>query len=556
MDLVNSQQARRILDRLVGYKLSPFLWKKVKKGLSAGRVQSVATRLVVDREEEINAFVAKEYWNITALLHQQDRRDETFEAKFYGLNDQKLEINTKQEADDILTKAQTGKYVVKSVKEGQRKKNPPLPFTTSTLQQEANRKLGFTTRKTMMIAQQLYEGVDIEGVGYTGLITYLRTDSVRISEEARSACLAYISDVYGKEYAMYAKKKAAKKSGKVQDAHEAIRPTAVDFTPESLQGSLSRDQIRLYELIYKRFVASNMKPANYDTLSVEISCEDLLFTASGSRIAFEGYLKVYNNKTDEDKEYKLPALKEGEVLALEEVKAEQKFTQPPARYTEAGLVKALEERGIGRPSTYAPTIATIQNRGYVAIEEKKFLPTELGSLVTQLMKENFADIVDYDFTAQMEGELDNVAEGKADWVNVVSDFYTGFEKELEKAQNIEKVKLREEVTDVLCDKCGKNMVIKEGRYGKFLACPGFPDCRNIKPYNEEVDALCPKCGAKLVRRKTKKGRIFYGCLNYPDCDFSTWNTLSKEKCKTCDSLKFKKSRAKDAKAYCLKCDDE
>lgn len=554
MNLVNSQQARRILDRLVGYKLSPFLWNKIKKGLSAGRVQSVATRIIIDREQEINDFIPTEYWLLTAILKKSDD-DKKFEAKFYGVDNKKKEIGNKEEADEILKRIKGHDFIVDDIKQGTKQRNAPFAFTTSTLQQEANKKLGYTTKKTMMIAQQLYEGIDVKDIGYTGLITYLRTDSVRVSEEARDECLKFISETYGKEYAMYARKAASKK-GKVQDAHEAIRPTSILHTPQSIADSLNKDQYRLYDLIYKRFVASNMKPALYDVLTINILCNDVSFRATGSVITFEGYIKVYNNKTEEDEDNLLPVLLKNEVLQLKDLKNEQKFTLPPPRYNEASLVKTLEEKGIGRPSTYAATIATIQNRGYVVLQDKKFFPTELGVVVTNLMKENFKDIIDYDFTAQMENNLDKIAEGNEDWIKIIRDFYTNFEKELNKAQNIERIKIPDVVSDVKCDKCGSNMLIKEGRYGKFLACQSFPKCRNIKPLLEEINALCPKCAAPLVKKKTKKGKVFYGCSKYPDCDFSTWDLPTKEVCKTCGNLKFKKSRTKNAQVYCLKCDGE
>ncbi|MEL7569120.1 MAG: type I DNA topoisomerase [Eubacteriaceae bacterium] len=554
MNLVNSQQARRILDRLVGYKLSPFLWNKIKKGLSAGRVQSVATRIIVDREQEINDFIPQEYWLIAAILKKTDD-NKSFEAKFYGIDNKKKEISSKEEADDILSRIKGHDFIVDDIKQGTKQRNAPFAFTTSTLQQEANKKLGFTTKKTMMIAQQLYEGIDINDKGYTGLITYLRTDSVRISEEAKDECLKYICDTYGKEYAMYARKAAAKKAN-VQDAHEAIRPTSVLLSPQSIEDSLNKDQLKLYELIYKRFLASNMKPAVYDVLTVNILCNDVTFRATGSVITFEGYLKAYNNKTEEDEDNLLPSLSKNEYLNLVELKNEQKFTTPPPRYNEASLVKVLEEKGIGRPSTYATTIGTIQNRGYVSLEDKKFFPTDLGVLVTNLMKENFTDIIDYDFTAQMESNLDKIAEGDEEWIKVIRTFYDSFEKELSKAQNIEKIKIPDVISGIKCDKCGSNMLIKEGRYGKFLACQSFPNCKNIKPLLEEINAQCPKCGESLVKKKTKKGKIFYGCSKYPACDFSTWDIPTKEVCKTCGSLKFKKSRTKNAQAYCLKCDSE
>lgn len=554
MDLVNSQQARRILDRLVGYKLSPFLWNKVKKGLSAGRVQSVTTRMIVDREEEIENFVPKEYWLINALL-KKEAGEKSFQAKFYGVDGKKTEIKTKEEADAILKKVENGQYVVQKVKQSKRQKNAPFPFTTSTLQQEANKKLGFTTKKTMMIAQQLYEGVEIEGQGLTGLITYLRTDSIRVSEEARSAALAYITAQYGKEYAMYARRKTAKKDG-VQDAHEAIRPTMIELSPQSVTGSLSRDQARLYNLIYQRFLASNMKPAQYDVLTVDIACNEVLFRATGSVLVFDGYLKLYDNKTEEDQENMLPSLAEGDVLLLEKITSEQKFTLPPPRYTEASLVKALEERGIGRPSTYAATIATILNRRYVTLEEKKFKPTELGVIVTDVMKEYFKDIIDIDFTAQMESELDKISEGNVDWVELIGAFYQEFTQDLQKAEEMDKIKIPDVISGEKCEKCGSDMLVKDGRYGKFLACSAFPKCKNVKSILETIEAKCPKCGANLTKRRTKRGKIFYGCSAYPDCDYLTWSIPTKEKCEKCGSLKFKKTRAKNAKAACLVCDGE
>ncbi len=554
MDLVNSQQARRILDRLVGYKLSPFLWNKVKKGLSAGRVQSVTTRMIVDREEEIENFVPKEYWLINALL-KKEAEEKNFQAKFYGVDGKKTEIKTKEEADAILKKIENGQYVVQKVKQSKRQKNAPFPFTTSTLQQEANKKLGFTTKKTMMIAQQLYEGVEIEGQGLTGLITYLRTDSIRVSEEARLAALAYITAQHGKEYAMYARRKTAKKDG-VQDAHEAIRPTMIELSPQSVTGSLSRDQARLYNLIYQRFLASNMKSAQYDVLTVDIACNEVLFRATGSVLVFDGYLKLYDNKTEEDQENMLPSLAEGDVLLLEKITSEQKFTLPPPRYTEASLVKALEERGIGRPSTYAATIATILNRRYVTLEEKKFKPTELGVIVTDVMKEYFKDIIDIDFTAQMESELDKISEGNVDWVELIGAFYQEFTQDLQKAEEMDKIKIPDVISGEKCEKCGSDMLVKDGRYGKFLACSAFPKCKNVKSILETIEAKCPKCGANLTKRRTKRGKIFYGCSAYPDCDYLTWSIPTKEKCEKCGSLKFKKTRAKNEKAACLVCDGE
>lgn len=552
MDLVNSQQARRILDRLVGYKLSPFLWNKVKKGLSAGRVQSVTTRMIVDREEEIERFVPKEYWLISAFL-KKSAKEKSFEAKFYGVEGKKTEIKTEDEAKNILKKVENGKYVVQNVKQSKRQKNAPFPFTTSTLQQEANKKLGFTTKKTMMIAQQLYEGVDIAGQGSTGLITYLRTDSVRVSDEARASALAYITQQFGKEYAMYATRKTTKKGG-VQDAHEAIRPTMIVLSPQSIAGSLTRDQAKLYDLIYKRFLASNMKPAQYDVLTVNIVCNDVMFRATGSVLVFDGYLKLYDNKTEEDQENMLPPLAEGEVLLLDKMTSEQKFTLPPARYTEASLVKALEEKGIGRPSTYAATIATILNRQYVTLEEKKFKPTDLGIIVTDVMKEHFKDIIDIDFTAQMENRLDSVSEGNVNWVELIRKFYETFEQDLKKAETMDKIKIPDVISGEKCEKCGSDMLVKDGRYGKFLACSAFPKCKNVKSIIETVDAKCPQCGANLTKRKTKRGKIFYGCSAYPACDYLTWDVPTKEKCETCGSLKFKKARTKGAKAACLVCD--
>lgn len=543
MDLVDAQQARRVLDRLVGYQISPVLWKKVMRGLSAGRVQSAATRIIVDREEEIRAFVPEEYWPVSVMLSKMND-PAVFEAKLTKIGSRKADLTKEKDAMAVRKDLEEGTYRVKSVTESARKRKPSAPFTTSVLQQDAYRKCGFTTKKTMLIAQQLYEGLDIRGLGHVGLITYIRTDSVRIADEAKAAAKEYIVSRFGQEY--YSNNTYGKK-GNVQDAHEAIRPSDVHMEPESIKDSLTKDQYSLYSLIYRRFLSSQMSDAVYDTVSADIESGKYLFHASGSRLVFPGFLKMYDAEEGKE-EGMLPKISEGEMLDLKEVKTEQKFTQPPARYTEASLVKALEELGIGRPSTYAPTISTIQARNYVELEEKKFVPTDLGEAVTKLMKENFTDIVDVGFTAEMENRLDEIAGGRANWIDVVEDFYDGLKKELDNSENIARIKLPEVVTDEVCEICGRNLVIKTGRFGKFLACPGFPECKFTKPLVEKVNAHCPKCGAEVVVRKTKKGRTFYGCKAYPDCDFASWQKPSDKKCPECGEILYEAN--KTGKLYC------
>jgi DNA topoisomerase-1 len=555
MDLVDAQQARRVLDRIVGYKISPLLWRKVRKGLSAGRVQSVATRLICDREEEIEKFTPEEYWTILAKLTKEKARG-SFEAKFYGTGNEKIELKSQQQVDAILKEIEGEKFTVKKIKKGEKKKHPASPFTTSTLQQEAARKLGFPTKKTMIVAQQLYEGVDIKGVGALGLVTYIRTDSTRISSEAQQEARELIGSKYGQKYLpknirMYKNKSAS------QDAHEAIRPTHVSMDPGSIKTSLSNDQFKLYKLIWERFLASQMASAVYDTMTVEISAGAYIFRASGSKVKFAGFMTVYiegRDEESEESENNIPDISEGEVLNLKKIDPKQHFTQPPPRYTEATLVKALEEKGIGRPSTYAPTITTILARGYVEKEKKSLVPTELGKIVTDIMKNHFKDIVDIEFTAQMEKQLDDVEEGSKDWVQVIEDFYSPFVNVLKEADaQIEQVEIPDEVTDILCEKCGRNMVIKNGRFGKFLACPGFPACRNAKPILEEAGVSCPKCGGKVLIKKTRKGRKYLGCENYPDCNFMTWDKPTKESCPKCGNFLVKKF---SGKKVLLKCSSE
>lgn len=542
MDLVDAQQARRVLDRLVGYQISPVLWKKIMRGLSAGRVQSAATRIIVDREDEIRAFVPEEYWPLSVILTKKDDPTQ-FEAKLTKIGTRKADLKCEKDAMGLKEELEKETYSVRDVNTARRKRHPAAPFTTSVLQQDAYRKLGFTTKRTMLIAQQLYEGLEIKGQGNIGLITYIRTDSVRVADEARAAAKEYIIGRYGKDYYhsnVYGKK------GNVQDAHEAIRPSNISLEPEMVKDSLTREQYSLYSLIYKRFVASQMSDAVYDTVTADITAGRCLFRASGSRLIFPGFLRVYDAEEEKD-ENMLPALAKDEQLDLVKVVTEQKFTQPPPRYTEASLVKALEELGIGRPSTYAPTISTIQQRNYVEMEDRKFVPTDLGEAVIRLMKENFTDIVDVGFTAEMEQRLDEVAGGRQNWVDVVRDFYTDLKSELEQSENIQRVKLPEVETDEKCEVCGRNLIIKTGKFGKFLACPGFPECRFTKPLVEKVDAKCPKCGSEIVVRKTKKGRTFYGCKSYPDCDFASWNRPSDKRCPECGEMLYV---AKSGKLYC------
>lgn len=523
-NLVDAQQARRILDRIVGYKISPVLWKKVRKGLSAGRVQSVAVKLIVDREEEIERFIPEEYWNIYALLLDLDTK-KTFEAKFYGKANKKQQLHKQEEVDEILKQIENATYLVEEVKKGQKRRTPAPPFTTSTMQQEASRKLGFTLKKTMSVAQGLYEGVKIEEKGTVGLITYMRTDSTRISEEARTNAKQQIVSTYGEAYYenRYYKTKAES-----QDAHEAIRPTYIDLTPEKIKQSLSKDQYKLYSLIYNRFLASQMAAAVYDTISASISANNYWFKANGQSLKFKGFMTLYVEGKDnekEEEETQIPELKEKQEVKKEKLTPKQSFTEPPPRYTEASLVKALEEKEIGRPSTYSPTITTILERHYIEKEQKQLVPTELGKIVNKLLIENFGDVINVEFTAKIENEFDEIAEGKEPWKQMIENFYGPFEKEVEKVEKeLEHVELVEEVSDVPCNKCGKMMVIKYGRYGKFLACPGYPECKNAKPLVETIDVPCPKCGAKVQIRKTKKRRKYYICENNPSsCDYISWN---------------------------------
>ena len=544
MDLVDAQQARRVLDRIVGYKISPVLWAKVKRGLSAGRVQSVALRIIADREDEIAAFIPEEYWSLDANFNVKGEK-KPLTAKFYGTKDEKITIHNEEELHKILADLEEAEYEVVDVKRGERSKKAPLPFTPSTLQQEASKALNFATSKTMRIAQQLYEGVDIKGSGTVGLITYLRTDSTRISEEADANARAYVGKAYGEEYvAETASEQKQKNDGKnIQDAHEAIRPSDVTRVPAEIKESLTRDQFRLYQLIWKRFVASRMQPAKYETTSVKIGADDYRFTVSASKIIFEGFRLAYV-ESDEEKQsgnVMVNSIDKDSELTKESFDYKQHFTQPPAHYTEASLVKTLEELGIGRPSTYAPTISTIITRRYVAKENKNLYMTELGEVVNNIMKQSFASIVDVNFTAYMEGLLDMIAEGKVEWKSVISNFYPDLKEAVEKAEKeLETVKIEDEVTDVVCEECGRNMVIKYGPHGKFLACPGFPECRNTKPYLEKIGVACPKCGKDIVLRKTKKGRRYYGCEDNPECDFMSWQKPSEEKCPKCGSYMVEK----------------
>lgn len=556
MDLVNAQQARRILDRLVGYKISPLLWKKVKKGLSAGRVQSVAVKIIMDRENEISAFIPEEYWSITAKLKINET---AFEAKFHKLNGEKLELHREEEVNEILASIKGAAFEVAKVKEKERLRNPAAPFTTSSLQQEAARKLNFRAAKTMSVAQQLYEGVDLGKEGTVGLITYMRTDSTRIAESAQTEAKEYITDKYGDAFIPESPRQYSKKAANAQDAHEAIRPTSALRDPESIKAFTSRDQYRLYKLVWERFMASQMASAVLDTLTVDIQAAETTFRAVGSKIAFPGFMKVYvegnDDGTAEDDKF-LPPLQVGDQLTTEVIEPKQHFTQPPPRYTEARLVKTLEELGIGRPSTYAPTLETIQKRGYVAIEEKKFMPTELGELVIEQMEQFFPEILNVEFTANMENDLDHVEEGDEDWVRVLSQFYESFEKRLEVAEEeMKEIEIEDEVSDELCEKCGRHMVYKIGRFGKFLACSGFPECRNTKPIIKEIGVTCPKCKeGHVVERRSKKGRVFYGCNRYPECDFVSWDKPSMKPCPECQSMMIEKRSKQGIKLNCTACD--
>ena len=549
MKLVDAQQARRMLDRMVGYMISPLLWAKVKRGLSAGRVQSVALRMICDREEEINSFIPEEYWTLDAELKVPGSRKKLM-AHYYGDREGKKAISNKEELDQILGRLQGVSYEVKDVKLGERSKKAPIPFTTSTLQQEASKTLNFSTQKTMRLAQQLYEGVDVKGHGTIGLITYLRTDSTRISAEADAAARSYIAAQYGEQY-VSSEGTVRKSDVKIQDAHEAIRPTDISLTPVMVKDALPRDLFRLYQLIWKRFAASRMQPAVYETTSVKVAAGDQIFSLAASKIKFDGFMSVYTQDEDkEDKNVLAEKLEQGMQLECTDLESQQHFTQPPAHYTEASLVKALEEQGIGRPSTYAPTITTIIARRYVAKENKNLYVTELGEVVNRIMKQAFPSIVDLTFTANMEYLLDSIADGTVHWKTVIENFYPDLEEAVKTAEKeLESVKIADEVTDEICEVCGRNMVIKYGPHGKFLACPGFPDCKNTKPYLEKIGVACPKCGKDIVIRKSKKGRKYYGCEANPDCDFMTWQKPSTEKCPKCGQLMLEKGNK-------LLCSDE
>ena len=552
MDLVDAQQARRVLDRIVGYKISPFLWKKVRRGLSAGRVQSVAVRIIVDREEEIRAFIPEEYWTLDAKFSKQDK-SRIFDAVFYGNIKGKIKITDKEQSDKILAELENVQYSVSDVKKGTRQKSPPPPFITSTLQQDASRKHGFQARRTMKTAQELYEGVDVEGYGAIGLITYMRTDSTRISDDARNESEQFIKETYGQQY-LPEKRRFYKSKVSAQDAHEAIRPTMASLTPDKVKNNLSKDQYKLYKLIWERFIASQMANAVHDTVKVDINAGEYIFKASGYSVKFAGYTVLYeeSKETLDEKKNILPELKKGDLLNLNELKDNQHFTQPPPRYTEASLINALEEKGIGRPSTYAPTITTILKREYVEYENKNLKPTYLGEVITNLIKEYFKDIVDVDFTANMENQLDEVEEGSKPWKSTISNFYDGFETTLKNAEismDGTRIKIPDEETDEVCDLCGKTMVIKMGRFGKFMACSGYPECKNAKTLAKATKGFCPKCGARILAKKSKKGKAYFGCENNPNCDFMSWDEPVAELCPECGKSLLKK-KGKNAKLYC------
>jgi DNA topoisomerase I len=555
MDLVDAQQARRILDRLVGYNISPLLWKKVKKGLSAGRVQSVAVRLIIDREKEINSFNPEEYWTIDGDFL---KGIESFEASFFGVGGKKVELNSEAEVDKIFKQMNGNKFVVQSVTKKERKRNPAPPFTTSSLQQEAARKLNFRAKKTMMLAQQLYEGIELGKEGTVGLITYMRTDSTRISEVAQTEANQYIESTFGSEYLLEALRKEKKQTNS-QDAHEAVRPTSILRNPQSMKEFLSRDQLRLYKLIWERFIASQMASAVMDTMSVDLKNGDVIFRANGSKVKFPGFMKVYVEGTDdqtEDRDKMLPNLQEGDEVIKKDIEPKQHFTQPPPRYTEARLVKTLEELGIGRPSTFAPTLDTIQKRGYVALDNKRFIPTELGEIIHQLILEFFPEIIDVAFTVKMEQGLDDIEDGKINWVKIIDDFYRDFEIHLQKAEKeMAEVEIKDEPAGEDCEECQSPMVFKMGRYGKFMACSNFPDCRNTKPIVKEIGVKCPKCeNGNIIERKSKKRRIFYGCDQFPGCDFLSWDKPIARACPKCESLLVEKKLKKGVQVQCMECD--
>lgn len=553
LDLVNAQQARRILDRLVGYTLSPFLAKTIRRGLSAGRVQSVAVRIIVDREEAIRKFKPEEYWSIDAKLTAPGSKS-VFSASFYGDQNGEIKISSEEEANKILEAVRNEEFKTVIVKKGKKNKSPAPPFTTSTLQQEASRKLGFQAARTMKAAQELYEGVEIDGIGAVGLITYMRTDSLRISEDAVKEAVSFISEKWGDKY-LPSKPKVYKTKANAQDGHEAIRPTTISLTPADVEHSLTKDQYRLYKLIWERFIACQMANCVLNTTQATISAGDYLFKASGYHVGFDGFTVLYEESkdTEEEKGKDLPKLEVGTVLKLKDIAGNQHFTQPPPRFTEASLIKTLEENGIGRPSTYVPTISTITKREYVVREGKTLKPTELGEVITKLMKERFPDIVNVKFTAQLENDLDKVQSGDADWVDTLHGFYDDFEKTVKKAKEEMdgvKIKLKEDETDIICEKCGRRMVVKVGRYGKFIACPGYPECKNIKKIVNETGAECPKCGGKIIEKKSKRGRVFYGCSEYPNCDFVSWDPPSKEKCPVCGKTLMQK-KGKNKGLYCV-----
>ncbi|QHE52180.1 type I DNA topoisomerase [Pontibacillus sp. HMF3514] len=556
MDLVDAQQARRVLDRLVGYNISPLLWKKVKKGLSAGRVQSVAVKLINDRENEIKNFQPEEYWSIDGMFAKDK---EKFEGAFYGVQGKKQKLGSKEEVDKILSQMKGKDFSVDKVNKRERKRNPAAPFTTSSLQQEAARKLNFKAKKTMMLAQQLYEGIELsKKEGTVGLITYMRTDSTRVSDTAKKEAAQYVEEKYGKNFLGNGGTKG-KKSQNAQDAHEAVRPTSTIRDPKTMKQYLSRDQYRLYKLIWERFVASQMAPAVMDTMTVHLLNEGIEFRATGSKVKFKGFMKLYvegrdDNKKEEDK--LLPELEEGMTVKAESIEPNQHFTQPPPRYTEARLVRTLEEMGIGRPSTYAPTLDTIQRRGYVSLDSKRFVPTELGEIVIDILKEYFPEIINVDFTVEMEENLDAIEEGKKQWVQVIDEFYQGFEKRLDKAEKeMEEIEIKDEPAGEDCEECGHEMVYKMGRYGKFMACSNFPDCRNTKPILKEIGVDCPKCKeGNIVERKSKKNRTFYGCDRYPECDFISWDKPISRPCPKCSSLMVEKKSKKKVQVQCTECD--
>ena len=555
-NLVDAQQARRILDRLVGYEISPILWRNVKWGLSAGRVQSAALKLICDREEEVKAFIPKEFWTVDVVLKKGKKK---FPVKLLKYKDKKIEIECKDEANRIIQDLSKDKYRVATVKKGKKTKNPLPPFTTSTLQQDASRKLNFVTKRTMSIAQTLYEGVEIKGYGTVGLITYMRTDSVRISEEAQGKAREFITNSYGEEYIPSSPRNYKSKKN-IQDAHEAIRPSHVEITPEVAKSNLTPEQYKLYTLIWQRFVASQMAACELNTNSIDIVNGDYKFRATGSTMKFDGFMKIYDYTTeDEESDVLLPELEEDEVLDSNSVDGKQHFTQPPARYTEASFVKLLEEKGIGRPSTYVPTISTLLSREYIVREKKNLIPTELGFIVNNILSDYFKQIVDVDFTADMERKLDDIEEGSESWTKVVAEFFAPLKIAIDKAEKeVSKVVIEDKVSDVPCDKCGRMMVIKHGRYGDFLACPGYPECKNAKPIVEELEAPCPKCGGKILVRKSRKGKKFFGCSNYPNCDFVSWNEPLKEKCNKCGSymvLKFSKTKGKYAQCSNTECNE-